>query len=629
MKLATRAAIGTASIVFVTSVLILAYASTIVSKSMIDNAESQLALRVMREVTVSARLLNRAKRDALEIAVGPILTDYLAAGRTAAARAHMQESIRRVLAVRDEYRQMRILDVAGREIVRVMRNEGDVYAIPDDELQDKSQRDYFKALRELAPGEAMAWNVTLNREFGQIERPLRPTIRVLAPIFDRHGEFAGGVSLNMKVEYIFPPRRSGPITFRVVLPDGSYARHPDPTKEHGGELGTGEGLKREFGFEPTDSAYQFTGKVALESLDEPILAAQGFFRSGARPDAAQWRLIATQPTAIALSEMNSVVWKLQLAALGIAVLFSAGGALASLWVTRRVKALAHAAHRVADGDFSVRLDDDGRDELADTARAFNAMTARVSDLIDAEAEAREKMSKLNSELVRSNRELENFARVTSHDLKSPLRPLAVLPDWIEEDLGEIPEDVRGHLDEMRRQAARMTDLVDGLLQYSLAGSGEARAAPVDLADMVSTIVGTLGGHENFGFDLDLPAVPVDAVRTEVDIVIRNLVQNAIKHHDRGNGRISVAVAQDRHALTIEVGDDGPGIPEPYREKVLEPLVTLKSRDDGGGSGLGLAIVAKIAERWNGRVEVLSEDGVRGTVIRVVLSRPTVIELTAA
>jgi signal transduction histidine kinase len=63
--------------------------------------------------------------------------------------------------------------------------------------------------------------------------------------------------------------------------------------------------------------------------------------------------------------------------------------------------------------------------------------------------------------------------------------------------------------------------------------------------------------------------------------------------------------------------------------VLEPLVTLKSRDDGGGSGLGLAIVAKIAERWNGRVEVLSEDGVRGTVVRVVLSRPTVIELSAA
>jgi signal transduction histidine kinase len=341
--------------------------------------------------------------------------------------------------------------------------------------------------------------------------------------------------------------------------------------------------------------------------------------SGSHPNAASWRIIASQADAVAFAGVRSTIATAATAVLMIAAMGSLLGFVAARRITARARALSAAAHRVANGDYSTPIVIRGNDELSDTARAFNAMTEELRRLIRNEENARNELSRLNIELVRSNGELENFARVTSHDLKSPLRALAVLPDWIEEDLPEFPDEVREHLDHMRQQAQRMTDLVDGLLRYSIAGTEASHPAPVDMRQLMRVITGTLGLGETFRVELDLPKGPIVAVRTELDVVIRNLVQNAIRHHDRKQGEIRVAVRDTRGALVISVSDDGPGIPEEYRAKVLEPLVTLVSRDESGGSGLGLAIVSKIARRWNGNVEILPREGGRGTLVRVTLN----------
>ena len=88
------------------------------------------------------------------------------------------------------------------------------------------------------------------------------------------------------------------------------------------------------------------------------------------------------------------------------------------------------------------------------------------------------------------------------------------------------------------------------------------------------------------------------MRTEFEIMLRNLVQNAVKHHDREAGLIEVRVAEEGDLLVIEVTDDGPGVAPEERSKIFQPLYAGKSWDDGGGSGLGLAFVDRIAQRWS-------------------------------
>jgi signal transduction histidine kinase len=104
-------------------------------------------------------------------------------------------------------------------------------------------------------------------------------------------------------------------------------------------------------------------------------------------------------------------------------------------------------------------------------------------------------------------------------------------------------------------------------------------------------------------------------------MMRNLIQNAVVHHDRDHGRIAVTCAATDQALVLEVADDGPGIPPEYHERVLLPFHALKRRDEGGGGGLGLALVNKIVQRWGGRLDILSESGVRGTCFRLTFPLP--------
>jgi hypothetical protein len=255
MRLGTKAAIGTSGVVFVASLLILWVTATLLARGLSETVEARLISRVERELTVSSRLLDRARRDARTIAFGPVIGAFFASGETAEAKQSLRRSLGLVIRVREEYRQIRYLDATGREVARVERDESGVLVTPEPGLQDKSHRDYFNALRELPAGSALAWQVSLNREHGEIEVPYRPTIRLLAPVHDPNGRFQGGIVLNMDAEQLFPPRRSGNTEFRIMLPDGSYAHHPDGAWEFGGELGTGAGFQAEFGIDPGAAAY--------------------------------------------------------------------------------------------------------------------------------------------------------------------------------------------------------------------------------------------------------------------------------------------------------------------------------------------------------------------------------------
>ena len=250
-------------------------------------------------------------------------------------------------------------------------------------------------------------------------------------------------------------------------------------------------------------------------------------------------------------------------------------------------------------------------ETDDGVKVLSAITD-----ITARVKASEKLAEHRDELERSNKELATFAYVASHDLKSPLRGIFQISHWIEEDLNNGQTDaIPQHMGLLRGRLRRMERLLDDLLAYSRAGRLEGSVSQVELGKWAQNIFELQAPPEGFTLEVapDLPTLTTLA--TPLEQVLRNLFANAIKHHDRAQGRIRLdwrAASKTYHELSVT--DDGPGISPEYQERVYLMFQTLRPRDEVEGSGMGLALVKKIVEAYGGTTSIVS-DGIRGTTIR--------------
>lgn len=224
--------------------------------------------------------------------------------------------------------------------------------------------------------------------------------------------------------------------------------------------------------------------------------------------------------------------------------------------------------------------------------------------------------RLELELRQVNADLQEFTYVASHDLRSPLRGIADLIEWIETDLGpEQPGDVRRNLERVKQRIQRMDRLIDDLLRYARAGRADTEFRQVKLHTLVTDILELQPPPAGFSVTLDLDVPPMQAARTPLETVLRNLLSNAVKHHDRPPGHIQVRASVDDNHCRIEVEDDGPGIPAQARERVFKLFQTLTATERGG-SGIGLALTKRLVEVHGGSIEVISpvQDG-RGACFR--------------
>jgi signal transduction histidine kinase len=232
--------------------------------------------------------------------------------------------------------------------------------------------------------------------------------------------------------------------------------------------------------------------------------------------------------------------------------------------------------------------------------------------------AEKKLTANADELERSNAELEQFAYVASHDLKAPLRAIDNLSKWIEEDLKDVlVGEARENMELIRGRVARLEALLDDLLAYSRAGRIGTEVAPVDTAAMVDEIVALLDPPEGFTVSVSGELPKFSTANGPLEQVLRNLIGNAIKHHDRTTGHANVSVEDRGDFYEFAVTDDGLGIPPELQDRAFRMFETLKPRDEVEGSGMGLAIVKKVVEWQGGRVWIESETGSRGATFRFI------------
>ena len=301
-------------------------------------------------------------------------------------------------------------------------------------------------------------------------------------------------------------------------------------------------------------------------------------------------VLLSAPLGDALANVRLVSSSLVVAGLVALAAAAAAAYAAAYGLTRRLRLLEAAAHRIAAGDFTVPIEAGGSDEIAELAREFDTMRLRLADL------------------DRARRE---FIANASHELRTPLFSLGgFLELMAEEELD--PETRHEFLEETRAQVTRLTRLATDLLDLSRLDAGQIHVVrhEIDLAEAVRTIgeeFRVVADATEHRLDLDVPdPVPALGDYERVLQIGRILVENALRHTPPGT-RVDVSASAEDGLAVLTVRDEGPGVPDTEREHIFQRFY----RAGGGkasGSGLGLAIGRELATRMAGTLSVESAPG---------------------
>jgi PAS domain S-box-containing protein len=229
----------------------------------------------------------------------------------------------------------------------------------------------------------------------------------------------------------------------------------------------------------------------------------------------------------------------------------------------------------------------------------------------AEQAARAQAQRAAAAVAEAYQDLDQFAYAASHDLKAPLRGIANLAQWIQDDVGEkLGAESLAHMALLQGRVRRMEALIDGILTYSRAGRRLSPPELVDTGALVRESIELLAVPAEMRIEICEPMPTLLAERVPLQQVFMNLLSNAVKYTraTRPDVLVRVAWRNADDAVEFDVSDNGPGIAPQYHERIWGMFQTLAARDKIEGSGIGLSVVKKIVESRGGRVSVRSTPG---------------------
>jgi signal transduction histidine kinase len=266
-------------------------------------------------------------------------------------------------------------------------------------------------------------------------------------------------------------------------------------------------------------------------------------------------------------------------------------------ISKRISLLVKMADAIASNNYHVDLKYAGDDELSALVFSLDHMAQELSKNI--------------SELQSKNKELDQFAHIVSHDLKSPLRGIDNVISWIEEDhYEELSPKMKEYVQTIKGRVTRAENLIQGILAYARVDSEAIEKEMVDVNAMLDDIVSDmLLGHNVQVGRMNMPHIYSE--RIPLLQVFSNLISNAIKYNDKQQCSVSISYKEYPKYYEFFAKDNGPGIAPGYHKRIFVIFQTLVERDSFESTGVGLAIVKKILDARKQHITIESEPG-RGT-----------------
>lgn len=552
--------------------------------------------------------------------------------RIDAATARLERDYASLAATYPHLYQIRYMDAGGREIVRVDKKDSQVTVIAAERLQNKADRYYFSDAIRRHPGELYVSPLDLNIEFGVVEQPERPVIRVATPIGTGRGPNDGILVINLHADFLLEQiqqmvqarsgtaylfDRAGHFMARTASSTASFSLQPI------------ENLESRFGTEAIDDIFVSTD--GTRSVANAIFA-HAAIRFGSiypKEEAAPWVIAVEFPEQALFFSVFSLYALYSI--LGISLLATAiGGYALSRHLLRPLEALSRESEAIAAGNFSHRVEVQGNDEIAGLGEKFNAMAARIEQLVGSLAAHRDRLEDevraRTTDLEREQEErrevdrqmfqmdkmatMGELAMGMAHEIGNPLAGMKAVAQaaQFEEDL---PPGIREALCRFEAEVDRLSDFLRSF--HGFAAPTVPNLQAVDLDEVVRDVLfWTRKEAKSIGIDIetvipvDLP--PLSADPAQLKQVLLNLVVNALHAMPEGGSLIMSAVAEGARAR-IDIVDSGSGIPAEVLPRIFDPFFTTRP----GGSGLGLAIIAKIVREHGAEIKVKSEPG-HGTCI---------------
>ncbi len=348
-------------------------------------------------------------------------------------------------------------------------------------------------------------------------------------------------------------------------------------------------------------SYLFLRNVVIAGEESEVSYYSGKLRASANE---RLERIASE-LAAASERVRTVSWAIVVTACGLSLLIATR--LAILIVTP-ISELTQTFEVLSSGNVLSKIPGtERRDEIgkmANAARIFSDQNSRTRELLKQSQELGQALTQKAAELQSINEELDSFAYVASHDLRSPLRGIKHLAEWIEEDVHDhLSTDGATYLENLIGRVTKLEVLLEDLLNFSRIGRLNPPSEDVsvdavleNLTDMITTPDGV-----SVTWPKDLPTLL--AVRAPLEQVFMNLIGNAIKHNDKGAcGWVRVTWESCGEMFQFTIEDNGPGIDEANYDRIFK-MYQRVGDPSIEGSGMGLAIVKKQIEYFGGQISV--------------------------
>lgn len=519
----------------------------------------------------------------------------------------------------NQYNQLCYLNEQGNELAKVAMVEGTVKVTPRDKLRKKTEYPYVAEAIRLREGEVYYANVRLNRVDGDLIRPHLASLQIATPVYDARNNARGLIVMTLSAQWLFSNIVPAvPDVKKYLLnQDGYFLVHPDRTKEFGFDLGFKYTINNEYPM-ISEEMLATESDISYHGEFKHIWGFQKiFFDPGNRT--RFWTVVYEIPEAITLRDVYKIQKRMIIVGLVI-ILLSIGFIL---WVSLReiispLTRLIKTAQRMEAGDLSVRLPvDNGAVEFITLHHTLNSFVEKQQNAID---NFEKELALRTSKLEASNRELQQFAYIASHDLQEPLRKITAFGDRLVVHAGEtLDEQSKDYLKRMQSAACRMKQLIEDLLNYSRVTTQTNPFEVVRLEELVDEtrailelrIAETRGQIEIEG---KLPAVQGD--RSQLQQLILNLLANALKYHQPDlPPKIVISGGNlTGNLIEIRITDNGIGFNEKYLDRIFIPFQRLHTRDEYEGTGIGLAISRKIVQRHGGTITAKSQPGTGSSFI---------------